>query len=379
MVAVGRAVASSVALWVTLATAVEAQADPAQAPPAPAASPQVTLTGRMQMQWNTTSVTVEDGAIAPIGANTFEMRRVRLGARVRVNDAVDGFVESDFAMGRLALKQAWMRVAPGGGISLRAGQFKKAFGMVELQSSAQLPMIERGVRIRGLDALLARGSEGEFQELRGDVVFGELATLLDVLGYSGYDMGVEATARLGGLDWAAGVFNGNGADARDENGGKSIAVRAAFTAETMPVTLGAGWSRRELNWPASASTETRTGNAFEVDAEYGGFRTGWWLLADAVTGSNLVTEERFMALQGVVSRYHGLSLAPVEGVEAVARASWGDPDRTVSGDAGLLLTPGVNLYFAGRNRLMFNWDVYVPEGDRFETQHAARAQANLYF
>jgi hypothetical protein len=28
---------------------------------------------------------------------------------------------------------------------------------------------------------------------------------------------------------------------------------------------------------------------------------------------------------------------------------------------------------------MFNWDVFVPEGDRFETYHAGRAQINLYF
>jgi hypothetical protein len=44
----------------------------------------------------------------------------------------------------------------------------------------------------------------------------------------------------------------------------------------------------------------------------------------------------------------------------VARVSWGDPDGAVEGDEGVLLTPGFNVYFAGRNRLMLNWDVFVP-------------------
>jgi hypothetical protein len=38
----------------------------------------------------------------------------------------------------------------------------------------------------------------------------------------------------------------------------------------------------------------------------------------------------------------------------------------------------VNLYFFGRNRLMFNWDVFLA-GDRFENENALRAQAQFYF
>jgi hypothetical protein len=61
----------------------------------------------------------------------------------------------------------------------------------------------------------------------------------------------------------------------------------------------------------------------------------------------------------------------------LGRISWGDPDRSIAGDEGLLLTPGVNLHLPGRNRLQLNWDVFVPGGDRFETKHALRAQAQV--
>jgi hypothetical protein len=33
----------------------------------------------------------------------------------------------------------------------------------------------------------------------------------------------------------------------------------------------------------------------------------------------------------------------------------------------------------GANRLMLNWDVFLPQTDRVGTQHAARAQLNLVF
>ncbi|CAN5784305.1 hypothetical protein BH23GEM10_BH23GEM10_04060 [soil metagenome] len=366
---------------VVLAVAVLAGAAPAAPARAQTAPVQVTVTGRVQVQWNSTSVTADEaGSQVPIASHTFETRRVRLGARIRASDAVDGFLETDVALGRLQLKQAWMRVALDQSLSVRAGQFKKPFGLVELTSSAQLPIIERGVRIRGLTDVLAAQADGRLGTLRGGLLLGEAYALVDAVGYAGYDLGVAVEGSHGRLAWSAGAFNGNGPDARDENDGKSVAARAVYAADIgLPIAFGAGWSRREMNWPLATSPETRAGNAFGMDAELGGFRSGWWVLADATLGDNLLTDETFVAAQGVLSHFRATGGGPIEGVEAVGRMSWADPDRSVDGDAGMLLTPGVNLYFTGRNRVMFNWDVYVPEGSGMMTQHAARAQANLYF
>jgi hypothetical protein len=241
-------------------------------------------------------------------------------------------------------------------------------------------MIERGVRIRGLTEALEAVNTGELSSVRGALLIGEQHTLLETQGYLAYDMGVSIEGRLGGFGWAGGIFNGNGPDMRDENSGKSVATRLTYTFEAgLPITLGGAWSRRELNWPTPDDLTTRTGDAFEADVEVGGLRQGWWILAELSSGTNLATEERFLGAQGVAARFMRTGGARIEGVEPMARVSYGDPDDSVEGDSGLLVTPGVNLYFAGRNRLMFNWDVFMSENDLHETQHAGRAQINLYF
>ena len=349
---------------------------PAQAQQLPIS---VEFGGRMQFQWNSTSVDAAEAG-EPIASNTFETRRVRLAADIRVGDWIRGFIEPDFALGRLQIKQAWMSLELDPALVVRAGQFKKPFSVINLTSSTAHPMIERGVRIRGLAESLEALNQGELSSVHGDLLIGEQHALLETQGYLAYDMGVALMGEIGAFGWQAGAFNGNGPDARDENGGKSVAARATYEVDIgTPVTLGAAWSRRELSWPAPGDPETRTGDAFEVDIELGGLREGWWLLGELSSGTNLATEERFLGAQGVLARFFSTGGARIEGIEPMARVSWGDPDDSVDGDAGLLLTPGLNVYFMSRNRLMFNWDVFVPEGDRFETQHAGRAQFNLYF
>ena len=349
--------------------------------PAAAQTPPVSVdvTGRMQFQFNTTSVS-EAEAGGPLAATTFETRRVRIGARISVGDWIEGEIEPEYALGNVQLKNAWVSLQLDPAFVVRAGQFKKSFSVIELASSSAHPMIERGVRIRGLDDALTGVASGELATLRGDALIGEHYSLLDVQGYSGRDIGLALEGSAGPLGWSAGVFNGNGADARDENDGKSLAARVTYAlSTTAPLRVGAAWSRRELRWPTVQDATTRTGDAFAVDVELGGLRRGWWVLAEASRGTNLATLERFLGAQAVLARFIAAGGERIEGVEPMARVSYGDPDDSIADDAGLLLTPGVNLYFLGRNRLMFNWDVFVPEGSQFRTQHAGRAQINLYF
>ena len=64
-------------------------------------------------------------------------------------------------------------------------------------------------------------------------------------------------------------------------------------------------------------------------------------------------------------------------VEPVARVSWGDPDRGVAADGGLLITPGLALHFQGRNKVAANVDLWRPQEDG--TEWGLKAQAYLYF
>lgn len=349
------------------------------APLAAQAPVRATFSGRSHFQWSTTSVDAGDSGGAVVPSSTFETRRVRLSADVEVGDWITGRIEPEFTLGQLRLRQAWMAFEFADALLIRAGQVKKPFGLINLTSSSQLPVIERGVRIRGLEDVLT-DSPVPFGEFRGSPLIGESFTLLEAQAYVGYDQGVMLEGEAGALGWAAGVFNGSGPDRRDENDGKSFAGRATLRLPVhVPAAVGVAFSRREFEWPAATGTDTRSGSAFAVDAELGGFRRGLWLLAEAALGENAVTEERFTTAQAIASFFHATPAQRIEGIEPVARVSWGDPDDAVDGDGGVLLTPGVNLYFAGRNRFMLNWDVYMPRADGLDTQHALRAQFNLHF
>jgi hypothetical protein len=265
------ALAAGTACLILCATTAPAQA---QTRPLPIS---VSLGGRMQFQWNSTSVDADEAG-EPIASSTFETRRVRLSADVRVGDWIRGFIEPDFALGRLQLKQVWMSFELDPALAVRAGQFKKPFSVINLTSSTAHPMIERGVRIRGLAESLEAQSQGELSSVHGDLLIGEQHALLETQGYLAYDMGVALEGELGAFGWQAGVFNGNGPDSRDENGGKSLAARATYELDVgTPVTVGGAWSRRELSWPAPGSRSTAPARYIPVTeavAEEFGTETG---------------------------------------------------------------------------------------------------------
>jgi Phosphate-selective porin O and P len=345
----------------------------------------VRLTGRLQFQFNTTSVSEADtdGEPGSIAGSTFETRRVRVAAHIDIDDWISGVIEPDYALGRLQVRQAWMNLAFDPRFEMRFGQFKKPFSLVLLTSSLESAMIERGAKIRNLNEAYAvadaAASERVLATFENTVLLGEEQELLEAFGYMSYDLGVGAHGKLGAVDYDVGLFNGTGADRRDDNDGKSYVGRLRWHASTgIPFAIGAAASHHEMS-PGSA-LGSNDGTAFEVDVEVGAFRRqGVHVIAEAVAGDNLAVSETFLAAQGVVSYFHPVSGVHIDGFEPLGRVSWGDPDREIDGDEGVLLTPGFNIYLSGRNRLQFNWDVFVPSGDRFETKHALRAQAQLAF
>lgn len=322
----------------------------------------VSLGGRAQLQYGTTSIGEEElGADAP-ASNTFEARRIRLRVDLDVGDWITARIQPDFAQGDLRLADAWIDFGLSDYLNFKVGQFRRSFSLIELTSSSTLPTIERGVRIAGLDDYVGG-------------VPGELYAVLDASGYVGRDLGASLRGGTQRFDWELGVFNGEGADERDVNGEKTVAGRISVApAADAPLRLAAALTRRD--------TPGEDGWAYEVDAEWGEFGTpGVHLLAEAAIGDDLTsaTDARFSGAQAILSWLGRLSGDRFEAVELVGRASWADPNDDVEGDDGLLLTPGVNLYVFGRNRIMAGWDVYLPAGDALETQNGFRAQAQVYF
>lgn len=342
----------------------------------------VELTGRVQVQFNTTSVD-EDDIGERFAWSTFETRRIRLGVDLIYGDWMTGKIEPDFAQGDLSLKDAWIGWGFDDAFHVRFGQFKKPFSRIELISSTQILPIERGVRIRGLDDALALEGGPVFHYFDDDLVFGDPFGLVDVHGYSGRDLGVSVHGAFGRrLGYAIGIFNGSGADRLDGHDGKSIAGRLAYEpASDLPLSLGVGVSYVEDRVEDFLGTDLEVhGTAFELDAEWGAFRRpGWHAVLEGAIGDNLVADEPFLAGQAWLAYFHPVEGRRVEGVEPLLRLGYGDPDTRRDDDHGILLTPGLNLYFFGRNRFMVNWDVFFSGLEGVDTQHALRAQAQVYF
>lgn len=351
----------------------------------------IKVIGRVQTQFSTTSVseaeliTAGRAPASPIPESMFETRRIRLGAEVEFQKWLGGKVEAELGMARLQIRDAFLNMGFAQGFQLRVGQFKKPFSLLQLTSSAAYPMIERGVRIRGLgesmnfqDSIAA--APRVLQSFRGAPLFGEEQDLLDNFLYQNFDLGAAVHGRFGGFGYTVGVFNGAGWDRPDDTDGKSFAGRLTFKLPTsFPVTLGSAASYREFRLTNRPAIETADGIAYELDLELGAFRrSGVHLLGEVAVGDNLQDPNaNFLGAQGMLTWFAPVS-GKIEGIEFGGRASYGDPRRDINGDEGLLLTPGINVYFAGRNRLMFNWDFFMTS-DRFTNEHALRAQAQLSF
>jgi hypothetical protein len=181
--------------WVAAAVLLCVSASPAWSQAGPV---RATLGGRLHYQWNSTSVDrAESGGSAAVAPSTFEQRRVRFTVDVQVSDWIRGRLEPEFTMGRLALRQAWMAFELDSALVVRAGQVKKPYGLILLASSATLPVIERGVRIRGLEDALRTGAPGLHGSVRGALLTGEHFTITEAQGYASFDMGVTLEGRRG--------------------------------------------------------------------------------------------------------------------------------------------------------------------------------------
>lgn len=320
---------------------------------------ELAVTGRLQTQFNTSSVADVDAY------SMFEQRRARVGVDLLIDRWIEGRMEWNFAHGA-RLEDGWVNLALDRAFQVQVGQFKKPFSRLELTSSSQIVPIEYGLRIRGLG---------------NAALYSEHYLLLQENGHVGRDIGGQIHGTLGPLRYAAGVFNGSGQNARDDNDAKSYAARLNLRPFAAPFEIGGGASYRDVSVLDSLGMDTtQMALAVGFDLAWGGFRhPGPSLLAEVMQAKNFRTDDPMIGGQAIVSWFAPLRAGRVEGIEPLIRGSYGDPSIDFAGNSGILLTPGVNLYFHGRNRLMLNWDYFRPELDTVDVEHAIRAQLQLFF
>lgn len=327
-----------------------------------ARSADIRFGGRLHSQFATSSA--EGGK-----TTDFFTRRARFTLDLSVSDLLDARVQPDFGEGELVLKDAYFRLNLDPGFRISVGQFKRAFDIFQLDSSTDIVVVERTGRINGLSGCGGPGGVCT------------LSRFTEKLGYSDRDIGVKADGSIGErVSYLATLTNGTGTSGADENSGKSVAGRISLRLADA-VSVSANVSRHDF---VRDDGDTDAGTAYGADLEIGGFRDGTHLQVGLIGGANWRLDAtpggeipRFLTGQAILSRYVPLESDQLAGVEPVARVSWGDPDRGASAGDGLLLTPGMFVYVAGKNRIGANLDIYQPGSG--PTEFSFKLQTYLYF
>ncbi len=374
---------------------------------------EIKLTGRVQMQFNTTSVEDELGA-------EFLLRRVRFAAEVKMNDLVSGKIEPDYGEGKATLKDAYMKLKFGDSFAMKFGQFKRSFDLFQLTSSTKILVIERALKIRGVEGLRSYSS------------------LSEKLQYADHDVGIAGTLRnksrsLSGTIMISNGIGANKVPSKEEKSQADLQYSGRFEWEPMEerdLTVGINGSYRPYLLTTTTSSHVEAlepakriedspvltiesdiseeySLALGFDVEMGSFSDGPLIRAGVIWGENwsigatsdpdttfsestrtirVTSHEnadnppKFFAGQVIATYKHLLDPGGrVEAIGPVLRVSYADPDNDTPDDGGILITPGIQTFFTGRNKISLNVDIFLPESEEEETEYSFKAQTYLYF
>lgn len=327
------------AVLVLFATTIRPSVAGAQGPKPLPAQRGIMLSGRIQEVYNTTSVD-------SLPADEWALRRVRIGARFRLNRFVSGRVQQDYSGDRFSIKDAYVQLEAGPGLRLLVGQSQRPFSPIARANELRIPVIEKTAKIRGLKARDAQD-------------------LVQSLGYSSRDVGFQLLGTipspLAPVDYEIALLRGP----LDLSvpGIHPYQLGARLSAPVAPRTrVGAAWSRRDFVPGTTGSTPgIRHGNAFVADLEFGGFDAGPHLIGEVISGEMDPYEDRsFRAVQGLASYRFNPRSTVISGVEPGVRAS---SSRVVGGAAegGFLLTPALSAYVHKQSRITLNYNLWSPE------------------
>jgi len=324
--------------------------------------------GRAHAQYAASSVgDVEDD---------FFLRRVRLIADITLNDFVSARIQPDFARGKMALQDVYVRLGFSSTFRVSAGQFKRAFDIFELSSSTDLSIIERDARVEG-----ATGCAG----VSGICSYSRLTQKLR---YSERDQGIKIDGSSGRMSYQFTLTNGGGINVSDENDAKSYSGRLSLAASEK-FTFSAQLGVHDYEFPMvrtrterGVDTKTARGVAWGADVEFGTWRDGAHIQASVIRGDNWKSldsrhnEATFLATQ-IVASYYSEKSGRLAGIEPLLRLSFGDPDTEIMKNAGTVVTPGLMFYLQGKSKIGANLDVYSPQ--RGDTAVSFKVQTYLYF
>ncbi len=320
------------------------------------------------------------------------IRRARLTLDVSFNDWISGRFQPDFAgVDEVELKDAWglLNLEPGAEhprAQIRIGHFKRPFDGFEMTSSTQILTIERDLDVPGVSGTTALSLD-------------ELTTRNNL---SDRDVGVmvDGSSPDGRFHYWLAAFNGRGpADNEDLDTQKQLVGRAQYTTELAdrPLALSAGAAVTDIAFTrADESIDARYFGAFELFAEWGSFRAaeGPHVQAGVVFGKNGLEAEAGGApdleagdpLAGMLT-WQAIGAwkldvgdgSFVESIEPLFRVTMADPNTDLDQDTVWGFTPGVQIFFGGRNKLALNWDFVAFGADGVDSENSFKAQYQFHF
>lgn len=356
--------------------------------PVSAAAERIDLSGRFQLQALTSSCAggpPEAGSPcaeeAP-GLDWFS-RRARLSATVTVSDFVSGKIEPDFGpVSGVTLRDAYGALTFGPEARLQIGQFKKPFDGFHMTSSTQILTIERDLDVPGVPG-------------PGALSMAELTTGNRL---SSYDLGVMLSGELEeGIRYWAGTFDGRPPGSNgDVNTEKQFVGRLQYDLEAgeLPLSLAVAGALTDLPYTGADGglAGQYYGNA-ELWAELGDFEVGphvqaGWVLGESVLESadggtptppdaDLATAHSWQVIGSW--KYPVEGTPHVEAVEPLLRISVAEPNTAIPNDAVYGFTPGVQVFFAGRNKVAVNWDFVSFADDGISSANSFKVQYQFHF
>ncbi|MGQ0442423.1 MAG: OprO/OprP family phosphate-selective porin [Methylophilaceae bacterium] len=106
----------------------------------------LTINGRVHADFRSYDYSEDDNGsnvLSANGADTFDVRRARLGAKVKFLDYYEGEVVGNFSGGSSTLDIAYLNIAWWKPVQFRFGQFKMPFSLEQLTSSNNIDFVER--------------------------------------------------------------------------------------------------------------------------------------------------------------------------------------------------------------------------------------------
>ncbi|MDH3733529.1 MAG: OprO/OprP family phosphate-selective porin [Gemmatimonadota bacterium] len=317
-------------------------------------------------------------------ADTF-IRRVRLAIDIDFNEWISAKIQPEFgkingfrladAYGRLNLQPE----ADNTGAQITLGHFKRPFDIFALTSSTEFLTVERAVLARGLPS----ASYGAITALNR---------------WGDRDVGVMIDGGTTGdrFHYWAGVFNGGLDFENADDGGKQFVGRAQVRVRDgdLPLKVGvAGSLNQQPFTDDNEELQTKAYEGWELFAELGDFGDpGIHVQAALIGGKNslqnemgddpdLVAGDEFADLitwQAIGGWRFDTDNFWVEGVQPVFRITMADPNKSIEKSTVWGFTPGVQVFFDGRNKIMLNWD-FISFADDRRSENSFKIRYQFHF